>query len=145
MKKTALASVTIVMSVALAACGGSEESSVTVDEAWARTSPASAANAAFYMVIEGGSQADTLVSADAAACGITELHVSVMNDGVMSMQHLPEGIDVPSEEIVMLEPGSFHVMCIDRQDEFVAGESVPLTLEFAEGGTVTVNAEIRDS
>jgi copper(I)-binding protein len=144
MKKRRIMLVAIVISVVLVACSDGDKSSVTVDDAWGRTSPAVAANAAFYMVIEGGSDADTLVSADAAACGLTELHVSVMTDGVMSMQHLPDGIDVPAGETVMLEPGSFHVMCIDRQQEFVAGASIPLTLEFAGAGTIDVNVEIRD-
>jgi len=136
-------SMVIVLGVVLAACSSSE-SSVSVDEAWGRTSPATATNAAFYMAIEGGSEDDTLVSASSDACGVTELHISVMNDGVMSMQHLPEGIAVPAGETVMLEPGSFHVMCIDRQQDFVAGDSIPLTLEFAGAGTVAINAEIRE-
>ena len=134
----------IAMTVVLVACSGGGESSVSVDDAWGRTSPSSAANAAFYMVIEGGSEPDTLVAADAAACGLTELHISIATDGVMSMQHLPDGIDVPAGEAVVLEPGSFHVMCIDRQQDFTAGASIPLTLEFAGAGTVDVNVEIRD-
>jgi len=144
MNKKRMVLLAIVMAVVLVACSGGGESSVSVDDAWGRTSPSSAANAAFYMVIEGGSDPDTLVSADAAACGLTELHISIVTDGVMSMQHLPDGIDVPAGETVMLEPGSFHVMCIDRQQDFVAGTSIPLTLEFAGAGTVEVNVEIRD-
>jgi copper(I)-binding protein len=144
MRKRRVLLMAIAMSVVLVACSGGNESSVAVDDAWGRTSPAAATNAAFYMVIEGGSDADTLVSAAAAACGLTELHVSAMYDGVMSMQHLPDGIDVPAGETVVLEPGSFHVMCIDRQQEFVAGASIPLTLEFAGAGTTEIAVEIRD-
>jgi copper(I)-binding protein len=144
MRKRRILLVAIPISVVLVACSGGNESSVAVDDAWGRTSPAAATNAAFYMVIEGGSDADTLVSAAAAACGLTELHVSAMYDGVMSMQHLPDGIDVPAGETVVLEPGSFHVMCIDRQQEFVAGASIPLTLEFAGAGTTEIAVEIRD-
>ena len=143
MKATRIGSVAIGLVVVLAACSSSE-SSVSVEDAWGRTSPAAATNAAFYMGIEGGSEADTLVSASSDACGMTELHISVMTDGVMSMQHLPDGITVPAGETVMLEPGSFHVMCIDRQKDFVAGDTVPLTLEFSGAGTVSVDAEIRD-
>jgi copper(I)-binding protein len=144
MKIARVVSMLIVLSAVLAACSSGGSKSVSVDDAWGRTSPAAATNAAFYMTIEGGSDVDTLASADSDACGLTQLHISVMNDGVMSMQHLPEGIAVPAGETVILEPGSFHVMCIDRQQEFVAGDSIPLTLEFAEAGTVTINAEIRD-
>jgi copper(I)-binding protein len=144
MKPTRIVSLVAVALMVLAACSSGGDSSVSVDDVWGRTSPATATNAAFYMTIEGGAADDTLVSANADACGLTELHISVITDGVMSMQHLPEGIEVPAGETVMLEPGSFHVMCIDRQQDFLAGDSIPVTLQFTEAGTVDVNAEIRD-
>ena len=145
MKSTRIVSLAIASALVLVACSGGGDSSVTVEDAWGRTSPAAATNAAFYMAINGGAAADTLVSASSDACGLTELHISVMTDGVMSMQHLPGGIDIPADETVMLEPGGLHVMCIDRQQEFLAGDSIPLTLQFAGAGTVDINAEIRDS
>jgi copper(I)-binding protein len=145
MKSTKIVSLAIAMSLLLVACSGGGESSVTVEDAWGRTSPAAATNAAFYMEINGGAAADTLLSATSDACGLTELHISVMTDGVMSMQHVPDGIDISADETVMLEPGGLHVMCIDRQQEFLAGDSIPLTLQFAGVGTVDINAEIRDS
>jgi copper(I)-binding protein len=144
MRASRLVSATIGLALALAACSSGSDGSVSVDDAWGRTSPAAATNAAFYMAIEGGAEADTLVSATSAVCGLAELHISVLTDGVMTMQHLPDGIDVPAGETVMLEPGSYHVMCIDRQREFAAGDSIPVTLEFAGAGTVAIEAEIRD-
>jgi copper(I)-binding protein len=145
MKSTKIVSLAIAMSVLLVACSGGGESSVTVEDAWGRTSPAAATNAAFYMEINGGAAADTLLSATSDACGLTELHISVMTDGVMSMQHVPDGIDISADETVMLEPGGLHVMCIERQQEFLAGDAIPVTLQFAGAGSVNINAEIRDS
>ena len=145
MKSTRIVSLAIASALVLAACGSGGDSTVSVEDAWGRTSPAAATNAAFYMAIKGGAVADTLVSATSDACGLTELHISVMTDGVMSMQHLPEGIDIPVDEVVMLEPGGLHVMCIDRQQEFLVGDSIPVSLRFAGAGSVDINAEIRDS
>jgi copper(I)-binding protein len=96
------------------------------------------------MTIEGGSSSDTLTAADADVCGDAQLHETVMNDGVMSMQHLPDGIPVAAGESVRLEPGSFHVMCIDTQRDLVAGESIDLSLTFADAGPMSVSVEIRD-
>ena len=145
MTSTRIVSLAIASALILAACSNGGDGTVSVEDAWGRTSPAAATNAAFYMAIGGGGAADTLVSATSDACGLTELHISVMTDGVMSMQHLPEGIDIPADETVMLEPGGPHVMCVDRQQEFLAGDSIPVTLQFAGAGTVGINAEIRDS
>ena len=127
----------------LTACNGGGDT-VSVRDAWGRTSPSGATNAAFYMTIDGGSSDDTLVGGNADACGDTQLHQSMMTDGVMSMQHLPDGIFVAAGKSVNLEPGSFHVMCIDTRHDLVAGESIDLTLEFAVAGSMDVSVEIRD-
>jgi len=132
------------LAIIAVACSSTGERKLSVDGVWGRTSPAVASNAAFYMVIAGGDESDTLMSADAAVCEATEIHASVMNDGVMSMEHLPDGIEIPAGEVVKLEPGGFHIMCIGKQDELVAGQDVPLTLEFAHAGTMAVDVEIRD-
>ena len=100
-------------------------------------------NAAFYMQLIGSDTDDTLVSAASPACGMVELHESQMADGVMSMQHLPEGIPVPAGETVSLEPGGLHVMCMMVQDPLVEGETVDVTLVFENTGEVEIDAEIR--
>ena len=129
---------------ALAAAACSSGDSLTVDDAWGRTSTMDAANGAFYMTIHGGSSDDTLVSAATEACGMAELHESIMQDGMMSMQQLAAGVDVPADGEVLLEPGGMHVMCMNKQDGFAVGDTYELTLEFADAGTMTVTAEIRD-
>ena len=126
----------------LAACSSSS-GGVTVDDAWGRTSPAAAANGAFYMNIAGGDTDDVLVSVTTDACGMVELHETVMSDGTMSMQHLPAGIAVPAGSEVVLEPGGLHVMCMNKQADFNTGDSVELDLVFEAGDTISVTAEIR--
>ena len=126
----------------LAACSSSS-GGVAVDDAWGRTSPAAAANGAFYMNIAGGDTNDVLVSVTTDACGMVELHETAMSDGTMSMQHLPAGIPVPAGSDVILEPGGLHVMCMNKQTDFNTGDSVELDLVFETGDTITVTAEIR--
>ena len=77
------------------------------------------------------------------ACGMVELHETVMSDGTMSMQHLPAGIAVPAGSEVVLEPGGLHVMCMNKQADFNTGDSVELDLVFEAGDTISVTAEIR--
>lgn len=135
----------IVLSIVavLAAGCSSDGGDVTVEDVWGRPSPMQAGNAAFYMQVTGGEADDTIVSASSTACAVTELHETKMQDGVMSMQERPDGIPVPAESTVSLEPGGLHVMCIDSET-FELGDMVTVDLEFAEAGTVTVEAEIRE-
>lgn len=131
----------VIVALLAVGCGGSDE--VAVDEVWGRPSPMSAGNGAFYMQIAGGGEDDTLVEAKSDACGMVELHETSMSDGVMSMQHLPEGIPVPAGATVSLEPGGLHVMCMNVVDPFEEGDMVDVDLVFESGSEMTVTAEIR--
>jgi copper(I)-binding protein len=118
----------------LLAAGCGDGSDIEVSGAWGRPVPAVAANGAFYMV-----------RVSSAACGAAELHESMMTDGVMSMSPVGAGgIEIPADSEVVLEAGGLHVMCIDKQVDFVVGETFELTLEFAEAGSVVVDVEIRE-
>lgn len=136
----------IVLGLALAACGRNGE--LTVQDAWGRISPAAAENGAFYMTVENGTdEDDVLLVAATEACDTVELHEMYMREGdVMGMRPAPGGtIPVPAGEIVRLEPGGLHVMCLGKRIPFDAGAEVPLTLTFERAGTVDVVAEIRET
>lgn len=124
------------------ACGSS--GALEVKDQWGRPSPMAATNGAFYMILDGGDEADTLVGATTDACGTVELHTTVMSDGIMKMQMVEGGIEIPADGSVSLEPGGLHVMCIDKQVDFVEGEKIELTLDFANADSKTIEIEIRD-
>ncbi len=138
-------SVLWVTAVFLAACGGSGDMEVT--DVWGRTSPAAAANGAFYMTITNNTgEDDKLLSASADVCRVVELHEMYMRENdVMGMRPVPDGyIALPDGETVALKVGGLHVMCIDKLQEFTAGDAIPLTLVFEKAGTIEITAEIRD-
>ena len=62
--------------------------------------------------------------------------------GMMSMQEVA-AIEVPAGGEVALEPGGYHVMLLDLAAPLADGETVELTLEFEQAGTVTATAEVR--
>jgi len=129
--------------VLVAACSSGDDA-VTVEDPWGRPSPSSAENAAFYMQLDGAAEDDLLMSASSSACSVVELHETQMSDGVMSMQHLPQGIPVPAGATVALEPGGLHVMCMGVQSPFTVGDMIEVGLEFENSGSMTVEAEIRE-
>lgn len=143
MKRSRVGFVVLLM-LLVAACGGGAD--IEVSDVWGRPSPAAASNGAFYMVISNNADAvDHLVSASSDACGVTELHESMMSDGVMSMSPVgPAGIAVPAGGEAALQVGGLHVMCIDKQEEFVDGETFEITLEFENAGEIIIEAEIKE-
>ncbi len=139
-----LVGILTVLALTAAACGS--DADIEVSDVWGRPSPAVATNGAFYMVITNNADTtDHLISVASDACGVAELHESMMSDGVMSMSPVDAaGIEVPGGGRAALEVGGLHVMCVDKQADFVAGETFDLSLEFDNAGTMVVEAEIRE-
>lgn len=135
--------------VLAAGCSGGDSSDLELKDPWARPSPTGATTAAFFVTIDNPTEGDeTLVAATTDACRVTELHLSAIVDGVMSMQRQEDGIRIPASETVTLAPGGLHIMCIDRIAEFAEGEELDVTLEFtdATGDTHTeaITAVVED-
>ena len=64
---------------------------------------------------------------------------------MMTMQEV-ESVPVPAGGTVSFEPGGYHVMLIElvaRRSR--SGQTVPVTLTFAEAGTIEVTATVRAS
>ena len=126
--------------------GGTGE--IEVENVWGRNSPKVAQNGAFYMnIINNSGEDDELLAAKADVCGTAELHEMYMKENdVMGMREVPGGtIPVPDGETVELKAGGLHVMCIGKEVEFAVGDKIPLTLEFANAGEISVIANIRES
>jgi copper(I)-binding protein len=147
---------------------------ITVDGAWARTSPSMATAGAVYLEITNGTDTDDAlvgVSVDPSVAATAELHETAMAEddedqdgptggeamsqdgtdghagsggGMMTMKPVEE-IPVPAGATVVLGPGGYHVMLIDLAEPLAAGGSIEITLELAVAGEMVVEAEVRDT
>lgn len=111
----------------------------------ARATPANAPVSAGYMKItNNGSQADRLISATVNFAGKVEIHeMSVQND-VMKMRELSEGLEIPAGETVVLKPGGFHMMFMKLENQLVEDEKYPATLIFEKAGSVDVTLNVEN-
>jgi hypothetical protein len=102
------------------------------------------ANSAVYMALaNGGAAAERLVAAQADVSNAIEIHETKMEGDVMRMQQVEGGIEVPAGGQVELKPGGLHVMLIGLTRDLNVGDKFPLTLEFASGAKLQVEAEVR--
>ena len=113
--------------------------SIEIEHPWARATPPGAAVGGGYVEITNdGDTADRLVSATAEIAGRVEIHEMKVEDGVMKMAPLPDGLPVPAHESVKLAPGGYHIMFMDLKGPLVKGAKVAGTLTFEKAGTVKV-------
>ena len=98
--------------------------------------------AAYATITNTGGADDRLVAVRADIAGRSEIHAMEVENGVMRMRALPEGLPVPAGETVVLEPGGLHLMLMRLESRPGQGDDVILTLEFERAGVVELRAPV---
>ncbi len=95
---------------------------------------------AAYMVIENTTPTDyRLIGAEFADATLIEIHETQVENDVMRMRELEDGLLIPAGERVELRPGSFHIMIMDITRELYPDTAVALNLLFEDeaGDSIT--------
>lgn len=138
----ALAVLSILALTGRAADAPVPRSTVTAQDAWLRATPPGATIAAGYLSLVGGEHPARLVGAASERAARVEIHATLEQDGMMSMRPVA-GVDVPARGRVALAPMGTHLMLIGLDAPLVAGQRVRLTLSFADGSSLPVEATVR--
>jgi copper(I)-binding protein len=133
----------------LAACQGGNGDKVSVDKAWVRLAAVPGRPAAAYVTIHGGKDATRLIAIDSAQAGSSELHQSVKSGGpamksmggMMAMRRV-DGLDVPAGATVDFSGAGYHAMLFGVGTQVKAGATMPLTIRFAKGDPIAVDARV---
>jgi periplasmic copper chaperone A len=108
-----------------------------------RPGAAGANSAAYFVLDHHGAAADRLIGASSPIASRLEIHNHVKKPGgIMAMQKVEGGLELPAEGQVAFSPGGLHVMVFGLARPLQPGESVPITLMFAQEGKVEVQFEV---
>ncbi len=158
------AGLVIALALLVGACGSTEqEKGLTVTDGWARTTAPSQETGALYAVVTGAGEDDRLVNVqvpNAVAAGAQIHHTIAVEDadghamggeamdhqmdGAMSMRRV-DGIAIPAEGGVALEPGGYHVMLMDLAKPLATGDAFDATFVFEKAGAINVPITVRES
>ena len=115
-----------------------------VENAWARPSPMQGGNGAVYLtVLNPTNRPDQLLGVSSPVARVAETHETVEKDSVVRMEPRPEGFAIPAQGSLLLKPGGKHIMLVDLVAPLQAGQSISVTLEFEQAGTVALDVPVR--
>src|SRR6478736_1101121 len=137
----------IVVAAALAFVGSAptlaQHPGVSVNQAWGRATPKGAKVAGGYLTIDnGGPVADRLLSASSPAAAKVEIHQMSMQNGIMTMRPLDDGLTIPPDTTVTLMPGGDHIMFIGLTAPFEEDQRIAVSLNFERAGKIETIFEI---
>jgi copper(I)-binding protein len=117
---------------------------LVITQAWSRATPGGAKTGSGYLTIENkGSAPDRLIGGSADVADKVQVHEMTMNNGVMTMRPLDQGVAIEPGKTVKLAPGGYHLMLLDLKSPLKRGDKVPVTLEFEKAGKVKVSFDVQ--
>lgn len=116
---------------------------IVIKEPYVRAVPPGQPNSAAFMKLGNSTSTNhAIVGAKSDAAQIVELHTHVHEGGMMKMRQV-DAIEIPAQGETELKPGGLHVMLIGLQRDLVPGESVTITLDFADGSSSQIQAPVK--
>lgn len=161
-RRTAGLAASLLLTLALTACGGSSlhatagswasatGDGLALSRGWVEAAGAgassmpgmemSAQSAAYATIRNTGSAADALVAVSTSAAGSATLHATRASaNGSAGTMVAVKAVPVPAGGSVTLQPGGYHVMLTDLTSSFAAGSAITMTWTFRSGTTLTAS------
>lgn len=133
----------VTLALALAASAASAEG-MKIEGAYVPVAPPGVMAHAAYLSLENtGDVTRSLIGVTAAGYAMTHLHQSADTDGVATMSMVHQ-LDIAPGQTVKLKPGGLHIMLMRPKDTAAVGDVVPLTLSFANGASLSVEAAVKE-
>jgi periplasmic copper chaperone A len=126
-----------------------QSAAIVVVDAWARAigdvdaTGARRATAAYITLTNTGSQPDRLLDVRGDAADAIEVHRTQVEDGVMRMRRVEDGVALMPGDTVEMRPGALHVMLIGVTRSLHPGDTLQLILELERAGDTPVTVEVR--
>lgn len=114
-----------------------QPSTITIEDPWTRTTaPGQAVAGGFMTVVNTTGVEDRLLRASSPVAKEVQIHNTTMDEGVMRMRPMADGVAIPAGGRVEFKPRALHLMFMGLQAPIAAGTTVPVTLEFERTGKV---------
>ncbi|MBL8097630.1 MAG: copper chaperone PCu(A)C [Anaerolineales bacterium] len=132
----------LVVVLLLGACATGE--GVESHEAWVRNANQGEITAVYMILHNHTDVDDALLGVSTDVAEAAELHLSAVQNDVMTMTQ-QERIEIPAGDEVVLESGGYHIMLINLKQDLQVGDEITITLNFENYPDVMVTVPVKDS
>ena len=98
--------------------------------------------AAYFTVSQSGGTARKLIAVYVDGAKRSEMHLSGMKDGMMTMAEVKE-VELGDGKAVVFKPGSYHAMLFDVDPMLKAGNEAEITITLDNGDKVSAKAKVQ--
>jgi len=117
---------------------------LTISAPWARATPKGAqVGAGYFTVTNKGSVPDRLLGGASEVSEHFEIHEMKMDNGIMRMREMAQGLEIKPGETVAFKPGGGHVMFVGLKGPLTQGQQLKATLSFEKAGKVDVSFTVQ--
>lgn len=128
--------------LSLGLLGSAFAAGIQVTDAWIRWLPANLPAGGYAKVTNDTDKEIKLVGASSPKYGMVMLHQTVNKNGMSNMVHV-DAIAIAPHKSMAFTPGDYHIMLMQPKPGIEPGQTVPVTLKFSDGQTVTTEFEVR--
>lgn len=122
---------------------GAEAGDLVLEGLFSRaTLPRAANGGVYFSITNNGVSDDRLLGASTPVAREIQIHSSTVENDIMRMREVPDGVVVPAGGTVAFEPSGLHLMLLDLNHPLVEGETIPMTLEFEQSEPIEVEVPI---
>ncbi|MEX0995106.1 MAG: copper chaperone PCu(A)C [Balneolaceae bacterium] len=116
---------------------------IVVEGAWARPGMEGRMSAAYFLITNFETEADTLLSLSSDAARMAEIHESYeQEEGMTGMREAGE-VEIPGQSTIRLQPGGLHVMLMQLARDLQEGDEIELILRFARQGEKRITVPVQ--
>lgn len=140
--KRAVAALGAVFGLLLAGSASAGDAGLTISEPWMRFVIAARPAAGYFTLANADSAEKVLTGASSPDCGMVMIHKSMSENGANAMMMM-ESVTVPAHGKVTFSPGGYHLMCMKPKAAMKDAATVPMTLTFQDGSSLSADFEVR--
>ena len=116
---------------------------LVISNVWIRNTPGNHRMATGYLKIENvGNMDDKLIDVSSSIAEKVEIHQIIIENEVMKMRPLNDGLTIRAGDIVYLKPGSVHLMFLGLKQQILPMEFYQINLTFLNAGQLSVEAVV---